>query len=124
MFDYRRSGAEPGLAPDPPVTAAAVASPSRPDPRKRIFGAMIETVAVRGYDRTTVSRVLSSAEVPEAVFSEHFDDKHDCFMQAVDELLSRVERWALERFEQDAPWPERVSLALEQLLTGLACHPD
>jgi AcrR family transcriptional regulator len=125
MFDYRRSGAEPGLTPDsPPVTAAAVTSPPRPDPRKRLLGAMIQTVAARGYDRTTVSRVLSSAEVPEAVFSEHFRDKHDCFMHAVDELIGRVERSALERFERDAPWAERVSLALQELLAALARHPD
>jgi len=85
---------------------------------------MIQTVAARGYDYTTLSRVLSSAEVPEAVFSEHFRDKHDCFMHAVDELIGRVERSALEHFEQDAPWPERVSVALEELLTALARHPD
>jgi AcrR family transcriptional regulator len=125
MFDYRRSDAEPGLTPDSlPPTAAAVTSPPRPDPRKRLLGAMIQTVAARGYDRTTLSRVLSNAEVPEALFSEHFLDKHDCFMHAVDELIGRVERSALEHFEQDAPWPERVSLALEELLAALARHPD
>jgi AcrR family transcriptional regulator len=85
---------------------------------------MIETVASRGYDRTTVSRVLSSADVQEAVFSEHFRDKHDCFMQAIDELIGRVERSAMEQFAQSAPWPERVRLALEGLLTALARHPD
>jgi hypothetical protein len=45
-------------------------------------------------------------------------------MHAVDELIGRVERSALEHFEQDAPWPERVSLALEELLAALARHPD
>ncbi len=43
---------------------------------------MIETVALRGYDRTTVSRVLRGADLEEAMFSEHFHDKHDCFLQA------------------------------------------
>lgn len=125
MFEHRRFSAEPELTPDsPPATAAVVTSPPRPDPRKRLLGAMIETVASRGYDRTTVSRVLSSADVQEAVFSEHFHDKHDCFMQAVDELIDRVERSAIELFERSAPWPERVRLALESLLSALARHPD
>jgi AcrR family transcriptional regulator len=85
---------------------------------------MIQTVALRGYDRTTVSRVLSSADVQEAVFSEYFDDKHDCFLQAVDDLIGRAERSALEQFLQSTPWPERVRLALESLLYALVRHPD
>jgi AcrR family transcriptional regulator len=125
MFEDRRSGAEPGLTPDSPASVApAILSAPRPDPRKRLLGAMIETVALRGYDRTTVSRVLSSADVQEAVFSEHFRDKHDCFMHAIDELIGRAEDLAIEQFAQSAPWPERVSQALASLLTALARHPD
>jgi AcrR family transcriptional regulator len=125
MFHERRSGAEPGLTADSlPATAAAAQSPPRTDPRRRLLDAMIETAALRGYDRTTVSRVLSSADVQEAVFSEHFHDKHDCFMQAVDDLIDRVERSALEQFQRAAPWAERVRAALASLLQALASHPD
>jgi AcrR family transcriptional regulator len=125
VFHYRRSGAEPELIPDaPPAAAAAISTAPRPDPRRRLFAAMIETVALRGYDRTTVSRVLSSAGVQEAVFSEHFRDKHDCFMQAVDDLICRAEHSALEQFQQAAPWAERAQFALQSLLCGLARHPD
>lgn len=88
-----------------------------------MLDAMIETVALRGYDRATVSRVLWRAEVPEAVFSEHFRDKHDCFMQAVDDLIGRAELAAVEQFRQAAPWAERVRLALRGLLLALARNP-
>ncbi len=85
---------------------------------------MIETVALRGYDRSTISRVLSSANLQEAVFSEHFHDKHDCFMQAIDDLLCRVEHSALEHFQQQSEsWPQRTRLALESLLDALARNP-
>ncbi len=125
MFDYRRSSAEAGLIPEASAaTGAVVVSTPRPDARKRLLSAIIETVASRGYDRTTISRVLSSADVQEAVFSEHFRDKHDCFMQAVDELIGRVESSALERFSQSLPWPERVKLALEKLLSELVRYPE
>jgi AcrR family transcriptional regulator len=93
------------------------------DPRRRLFDAMLETVALRGYDRTTVSRVLSSAGLEEATFSEHFYDKHDCFMQAIDDLLGRVERDALAQFQRAAPWSERVCMALRNLLCALARNP-
>jgi AcrR family transcriptional regulator len=125
MFHERRPDADPGLtASSLASTAAAVAAPPRPDPRRRLLEATIETVAVRGYDRTTISRVLASADVQEAVFSEHFHDKHDCFMQAVDELIGRVERAALERFQQATPWAERVRAGISNLLQALAEHPD
>lgn len=102
--------------------APAQVAPRR-DPRRRLLEAMIATVALRGYDRTTISRVLSVAGLEEAVFSEHFHDKHDCFGQALDELIGRGERAALELFELDAPWAERVRLGLERLLAALAADP-
>jgi AcrR family transcriptional regulator len=123
MFHQRRSDAESGLIADATATAVIATAPP-PNPHRRVLDAIIETVALRGYDRTTVSRVLSSADVQEAVFSEHFCDKYDCFLQAVDDLLGRVERSALELFMQSAPWPERVRLGLDSLLHALACHPD
>jgi AcrR family transcriptional regulator len=124
MLQQGRSDVEPGSAQDSfPPAAVAIATAPRPDPRRRLLDAMIETVALRGYDRTTVSRVLSSADVPEAVFGEHFHDKHDCFMQAVDDLIGRTELGALERFQRASSWPERVRLCLEGLLCALAGDP-
>jgi AcrR family transcriptional regulator len=84
---------------------------------------MLETVAQRGYDRTTVSRVLSSSGVQEAVFGEHFHDKRNCFLVAIDELLGNVECAAVELFREPAAWPERVRLGLRSLLDALAEHP-
>ncbi|MGA9286554.1 MAG: TetR/AcrR family transcriptional regulator [Solirubrobacteraceae bacterium] len=135
MFEHRRSGADAGWTEDPrtddspasvgaKAAAAALANRPRGDPRERLLDAMIQAVAERGYDRTTVSRLLSRAEVPEAVFSEHFRDKHDCFMQAIDGLIGRGENSAIALFAQARPWPERVSRALEGLLSNLAEHPD
>jgi AcrR family transcriptional regulator len=124
MFQHRHSAAaSKAIAAASAATEIGVIKQGRPDPRRRLLDAIIETVALWGYDRTTVGRVLSGAEVEEAVFSEHFCDKHDCFMQAVDDLLGRVEQAALERFQRAAPWPERVQLALQSLLVALANNP-
>ncbi len=124
MLHSRRFGAESEPADSSTAVASSLATAARPDPRRRLLDAMIETVAERGYDRTTVSRVLSSADLQEAVFSEHFHDKHDCFSKATDDLIGRVELAALEQFQCDAPWHERVQLGLESLLGALARDPD
>jgi AcrR family transcriptional regulator len=94
------------------------------DPRRRIFDAMIETVAQRGYDRTTIERVTGAAQVPAAVFDEHFEDKQDCFLHALDKLICRLEQILLARMRWPVPWPERIQLGLRALLIELAEHPD
>jgi AcrR family transcriptional regulator len=125
MFQDRRSDAEPEPTQDPSTfVATKVTGAARFDPRRRLLAAMIETVALRGYDRTTLTRVLSSADLQEAVFAEHFHDKHDCFSQAVDDLIGRAELAALEQFQRDVPWHERVRAGLESLLWALAHNPD
>ncbi|HEX5309947.1 MAG TPA: TetR/AcrR family transcriptional regulator [Solirubrobacteraceae bacterium] len=93
------------------------------DPRGRLLEATIETVSLRGYDRSTVSRILSVAGLDDAVFDEHFHDKRDCFWQALDELLGRGECAALELFALKLPWAERVALGIERLLQALADDP-
>jgi AcrR family transcriptional regulator len=94
------------------------------DPRRQIFDAMIETVAHRGYELTTIERVLSAAQLPAPVFDEHFEDKQECFLQTLDELIARLEQTLQARVPREAPWPERIQLGLQILLGELAGHPD
>ena len=107
---------------------AVVLEPSAPvrtpDPRQRILDALVQAVALRGYDRTTIDCVLHIAEVPAPVFDEHFEDKQDCLLAALDELIGRIECAVLERTDGRAPWSERMRTGLQTLLETLACNPD
>jgi AcrR family transcriptional regulator len=108
-----------------PAPASDAADPARcADPRARILDALIATVAYRGYDRTTIERVLQTADVQGAVFDEHFHDKEDCFMQALDALVARLQGSVLEQFETSKSWPERVRRGLKALLVALASDPE
>lgn len=107
-----------------PAGSLAPAASRSPNPRIRILDAMIATASYRGYDRTTIERVLQTAEVSAAVFDEHFESKEDCFLQALDALIARMERRVLERVERAVPWPERVRSGLGALLSALAEDPD
>jgi AcrR family transcriptional regulator len=92
--------------------------------RRDILGALVQTIALRGYDRTTIDRVLLTADVPAAVFEEHFEDKHDCLLAALDELIDGVQSAVCERVPASASWAERVGAGLKALLAALAGHPD
>jgi AcrR family transcriptional regulator len=94
------------------------------DPRRRILDALVHTIAFRGYDRTTIDRVLLLAEVPAPVFDEHFEDKQDCLLAALDELIGRIESTISERLGGSESWSERVRIGLQALLAALAGHPD
>jgi AcrR family transcriptional regulator len=122
LFYSRRSagGAEPPIA-----SSTVTSEPSRSsDPRRRILDALIVTVAHKGYDRTTVDCVLQAADAPAAVFYEHFESKQDCFLQAIDELIGGAECIVLAQYSRPAPWPERVRLGLQTLLSALAENPE
>jgi AcrR family transcriptional regulator len=110
----RESAADPSLA----------ATGGSPNPRIRMLDAMIATASYRGYDRTTVERVLQTAGVPAALFEEHFANKEDCFLQALDALIARTESRVQEAVQRAVPWPERVRSGLEALMRALAEDPD
>jgi len=136
MFDHRHLAAaleSVSSVPAEPVTAGIdvdglahhdLGTHRYADPRRRIFDAMIETVARRGYDLTTIERVASVAGVPTAVFDEHFEDKRECFLRTLDELIARLESTVVARVNEQLPWPERIEVGLRALLTELAAHPD
>jgi AcrR family transcriptional regulator len=136
MFDHRHLAAAlesvSSVPTEPTATETDGDAPARQgyeinraaDPLRFIFGALIETVARRGYDRTTIERVLSVAQIPAPVFDEHFENKQDCFLQALDELVGRLERQLVESMPQTASWHERIELGLRTLLTALAEQPD
>jgi AcrR family transcriptional regulator len=105
-------------------TAVAIAAARSANPRARVLDAVIATASYRGYDHTTVERVLQTADVPAAVFDEHFENKQDCFLAALEELLERIELRVLERVRRDVAWPERVRSGLGALLCALAADPD
>lgn len=94
------------------------------NPRRRILDALIETAAREGYNHTCVERVLEVAKVPAPVFDEYFEDIRDCFIQASDELIGRLELMVLRSMHGEADWPERIRLGLQALLGAVAEYPD
>jgi AcrR family transcriptional regulator len=57
--------------------------------RMRIHGAMIEAVAMNGYEGATVKRVIGLAGVSRRAFYEQFTDKRSCFIATCDLVAAR-----------------------------------
>src|SRR3954468_16052406 len=58
--------------------------------RGRIFRAMAETMARKGYATTSVAEVLRAAGVSRETFYEQFSSKEDCFMAAFESAVGSV----------------------------------
>ena len=79
----------PKLHPGPHAVAAeSVAS----NQRARLYGAMIELVAARGYEASTVAELCALAGVSKRTLYERFPDgKQQCFLATYDIIVRRAE---------------------------------
>jgi len=68
---------------------------------------MIEVVADRGFEATTVSQVVAAARVSRNAFYEFFADKADCFLTVTDELGRELLKEMTELSFEDG-WVEVV----------------
>jgi AcrR family transcriptional regulator len=60
----------------------------RASQRERLVRAMLETVAERGYESTTVADVVARARVSRNAFYEFYEDKTACFIAACDDAAA------------------------------------
>jgi AcrR family transcriptional regulator len=92
--------------------------------RERIITALVDTVAERGYNATTVADITKAASVSRRTFYEHFADKEACFLAAYELVADHIRdsmRTAAESFED---WPQQVRAALATMLRFLAGEPE
>ncbi len=92
--------------------------------RERIVTALVDVVAERGYNATTVANITKAASVSRRTFYEHFEDKEACFLAAYEMVTDHIAasmRAAAEAFEE---WPQQVRAALATMLRFLAGEPE
>ncbi|HWW67525.1 MAG TPA: TetR/AcrR family transcriptional regulator [Solirubrobacterales bacterium] len=91
--------------------------------RERIITALVDTVAERGYNNTTVANITKAASVSRRTFYEHFADKEACFLAAYEMVADHIRdsmQAAAGAFEE---WPQKVRAALATMLHFLAGEP-
>jgi AcrR family transcriptional regulator len=92
--------------------------------RLRLHGAMIEAVAARGYQQTSVRHVIGLAGVSRRAFYEQFSGKENCFLATFDLVVSRtIRRLTLARREATDDPARRVRVMLEVLGEELEQNP-
>ena len=90
--------------------------------RERLFGAMVALSSEKGYEATKIGDLAKMAGVSRAAFYDHFKDKKECLLAAVEALVEPTIAF-MERAE-DAPTGEaRVRQAVEAFMGLVAKQP-
>jgi AcrR family transcriptional regulator len=78
------------------------------DQRRRLFAAMAESVAVRGFAATSVERVIEGAGVSRGTFYEHFANRRECLLAAHEEIFEVFISGAAEACAAEEDWRYKV----------------
>jgi AcrR family transcriptional regulator len=92
--------------------------------RQRILRGMLVSVGTHGYERTTVQDAITSAGLYRQAFYDNFEDKQDCYLQAIDAGSAWIELAMRQATAAEATWRGRLRGALGGLLTYLDEQPE
>jgi AcrR family transcriptional regulator len=93
--------------------------------RERLLAATLRATAELGYREFSVKDVLDRAGVSRPTFYEHFANKEDCFLAALDDAALRLRtRLDAASGEDAGSWREGLRLELEELLLFIVEEPD
>jgi len=92
--------------------------------RQAILDGMLEAVGAEGYEQTSVRTVLDRTGVYRQAFYDNFADKDDCYLQAFDAGVERVEALVLDAASGQDAWTDRLRTGLAALLGFLDSEPD
>lgn len=110
---------------DPPERRArGAAGLAPPTERERLIAAMAASCATRGYAATQIADITAAAAVSQGRFEQHFADKAECALTALNETLAEVTRVvAAASGPERADW-EKLLGGLQALLELLAARPS
>lgn len=92
--------------------------------RQAILDGMLEAVGAEGYERTSVRTVLDRTGVYRQAFYDNFTDKDDCYLQAFEAGVERVESQVLGAADGQEAWTSQLRTGLAALLDFLEGEPD
>ena len=93
--------------------------------RQRILQGMLEAVGRQGYEQTTVQDAIDAAGLYRQAFYDSFEDKEDCYLQALDSGAAWIELAMRDAAEEgEETWRGQLRGALAGLLNFLDQQPD
>lgn len=93
-------------------------------PPERILRALAAVVAEKGYPDTTVAEIVERAQTSQRTFYEHFKNKEDAIVAALDSGSAHMLAAALPAFRRAPDWPHAVHDTQEAMFCFGAEEPE
>lgn len=92
--------------------------------RQAILEGMLVAVGAEGYKPISVRSVLDRTGIYRQAFYDNFSDKDDCYLQAYDAGVERIEALVAEAAAGESTWTGKLRAGLGALLDFLDAEPD
>jgi AcrR family transcriptional regulator len=92
--------------------------------RERILDGMLDAVGEVGYEGTSVRTVLDRTDLYRQAFYDHFSSKDDCYLQAYDDGVMRVEAGLRAAAAGESSWSGQLRAGLGAFLDFLDTEPN
>jgi AcrR family transcriptional regulator len=92
--------------------------------RQRILQGMLAAVGTKGYEQATVQDAITNAGLYRQAFYDNFDDKEDCYLQALEAGAAWIELAMREAAAGETGWRGSLRGALRGLLRFLDRQPQ
>jgi AcrR family transcriptional regulator len=91
--------------------------------RLRLLYATADVTMNKGYRSTTVADLVAAAGVSREVFYEHFADRQQVFLEALEFPTQPILHACAAAYFSGMDWPERVWRALDTLISLIVSNP-
>ena len=91
--------------------------------RARLLSAAVVSVEELGWSGASVAHITARARVSRRTFYDLFENREDCLLAVLDEVVGRVERELTEACLSGLSWRERVRTGLWMILCFLDREP-
>lgn len=96
----------------------------RDDQRNLILSNSLDLFVRRGIGSTRVSDIVKSCEISQGLFYHYFPSKDAVLTQLLSDALPRMDEAARGLEQLNIPAKAKITLALEQLFTGIQSNED
>jgi AcrR family transcriptional regulator len=108
----------------PPVAQPFEERQGASNPPERILRALAAVVSEKGYPETTVADVVDRAKTSQRTFYEHFANKEDAMVAALDSGSAQMLAAALPAFRRADDWAHAVRGTQEAMFTWGILEPE
>lgn len=91
--------------------------------RRRLIASLVQVVAERGFNATTITAIVEGASITSATFYKYFDDVEACYLAAFDSAVDLLGERLVEAYASQTEWPLKVRASLAALLNFFAASP-